>query len=130
MQPRRKDIDKELTVNFNHCFQTLVAQAAQGGNSGNSIPPYMLLIPAALLLLFFMSTKSSKKQRAERENLLKNLKRGDRIQTIGGMLATVIDVDKDEILLKIDETNNTKAKFLRSAIHTVIVDKKSSDQAK
>lgn len=93
---------------------------------------FMIFVALAGVLLFLMMTKSSKKQRKNRDELLKNLKRGDRIQTIGGMLATVVDVDKDkdEVTLKIDETSNAKAKFVRSAIHTVITDKKSSDQAK
>jgi preprotein translocase subunit YajC len=108
---------------------TSSSPTTQTGGFSDLLKSPLTFFMLALLVLYFMMTKSSKKQKQERENLLGNLKRGDRIQTIGGMIGTVVDVDKNEVLLKIDETTNTKARFLRSAIHSVIVDKKS-DQAK
>jgi len=48
--------------------------------------------------------------------MVQSLAKNDRIQTIGGIIGTVVDVREDEITLKIDESNNTKIKILRSAI--------------
>jgi len=48
--------------------------------------------------------------------MVQSLSKNDRIQTIGGIIGTVVDIKEDEITLKIDESNNTKIKILRSAI--------------
>ena len=56
---------------------------------------------------------------------LKQLKRGDRIQTIGGILGNVLRVEENRIEVKVDETNNTKMWFTRNAIHRVIDEDKA-----
>jgi preprotein translocase subunit YajC len=48
--------------------------------------------------------------------MVQSLSKNDKIQTIGGIIGTVVDIKEDEITLKIDESNNTKIKILRSAI--------------
>ena len=48
--------------------------------------------------------------------MMQALGKGDKVQTIGGIIGTVMDIKDDEITLKIDESNNTKMKILRSAI--------------
>jgi len=54
------------------------------------------------------------------------LKKNDRVRTIGGILGVVLDVRDDEIVLKIDEANNTKIRVIPSAIATVIGDDKKN----
>jgi preprotein translocase subunit YajC len=51
------------------------------------------------------------------------LKKNDRVQTVGGILGTVIEVSETEITLKVDETNNTKIKVLPSAVSRVVEQK-------
>lgn len=80
------------------------------------------LFPLALLILFMyvFVFRSKKKEENKRETMLKALKKGDRIQTIGGLLGTVVDAREDEVVVKVDETANVKLRFIRSAIHKVI----------
>ena len=47
------------------------------------------------------------------------------MRTIGGIYGTVVDVRDDEIVLKIDESNNTKMKISPNAIGTKLSDEKS-----
>jgi preprotein translocase subunit YajC len=54
--------------------------------------------------------------------MLDAMKRGDRVQTIGGILGNVVEVRPDKILLKVDEGNNTKVWFARTAILRVLGD--------
>jgi preprotein translocase subunit YajC len=54
--------------------------------------------------------------------MLNSLQKNTRIRTIGGIIGTVVDVRDDEIILKIDESNNTKIRVLRNAISTVLTD--------
>jgi preprotein translocase subunit YajC len=56
--------------------------------------------------------------------MVQSLKKNDRVQTIGGMLGTIIDVKDDEVLVKVDESNNTKIWFIASAISRVLSEEK------
>jgi preprotein translocase subunit YajC len=73
--------------------------------------------------------RSKKNQDRSRQDMLKQLKRGDRIQTIGGIIGTVVEAREDEVLVKVDESSNTKLRFVRSAIHRVITDSDKTDKA-
>ena len=52
--------------------------------------------------------------------MLGGLKKGDRIQTIGGILGTVVEARETDVLVKVDESSNTKIRFSRSAMHRVV----------
>jgi preprotein translocase subunit YajC len=84
---------------------------------------FPLVIGIAIVYFYLIRKKGTDKGTTDR---LKNLKRGDRIQTIGGILGTVVDARDDEIVVKVDETNNSKVTFIRKAIATVIEDTKST----
>ena len=90
------------------------SQPAPGWAAGPWIPMILILLMA---WLFIFRPKS--KQEKERVNMLNSLKKGDRIQTIGGILGTVVHVRDDEVVVKVDETSNTKITFSRNAIHRV-----------
>lgn len=77
--------------------------------------PLLLILLMAWLLIF----RPKNKQEKQRVQMLNSLKKGDRIQTIGGILGSVVDVRDDEVVVKVDETSNTKLTFSRSAIHRV-----------
>ena len=80
--------------------------------------PMILILVAFYVLIFSAKRKQDKK----RQNLINEVKKGDRIQTIGGMLGTVMNVDGDELTVKVDESTNTKIRFVKSAVHRVITD--------
>ena len=87
--------------------------------------------PAVLgiLVFYFILIRPQKNKDKSRNNMLANLKRGDRVQTIGGILGTVVEAREDEVVLKVDETNNTKLKFARSAINKVVEEEKPAAQS-
>ncbi len=88
-------------------------------------PMTLLILMVAVMYIFvFRSKKTGDK---ERKNMLDNLGKGDRIQTIGGILGTVIEAREADVLVKVDESNNTKIRFSRSAIHRVLDDGKAVD---
>ena len=59
--------------------------------------------------------------------MLSSLEKGDKVQTAGGIIGTITDLKDTEVTLKVDENTNTKMKFARSAVSTVLRDK--SDEA-
>ena len=91
---------------------------AQLVRSLGSMLPFLLLI----IVFFWMTTRTRRKQEREKQDMLGAMKRGDRVQTIGGILGNVVEVHENWVLVKVDEGNNTKVKFARSAIHRVLGD--------
>jgi len=92
---------------------------------------WILPIGIGFLFLFMMNSGRGKKAEAKkREELLKSLKRGDRVRTIGGIFGTVVDVRETDVVLKVDESNNAKIKFAREAILRVVTDEDTSSSDK
>ena len=86
--------------------------------------PNMMLwfmLPVLLVYMFFMFRGPKKKQQ-EHNKMVSSLAKNDRVRTIGGIFGTVLDVRDDEIVLKIDESTNTKIKVSPQAIATVLKD--------
>jgi len=82
----------------------------------------MLPFMAMILVLLFFTSRSSRKKQKQHQQLLESLNKNQRIQTIGGIIGTVVDVRDKEVVIKIDESNNTKMRITRSAIHSVLGD--------
>ena len=80
------------------------------------------LVPMLLIFggMMWWMARAKKKERQRFEEMLNNLKRNDRVQTIGGVLGTVVETRGDEVIVKVDETNNVKMRFVRGAIKEVI----------
>ena len=74
--------------------------------------PFILLFVVMYMLLF----RGPRKKQQQHKQMVQSLTKNDKVQTIGGIIGTVVDIRDDEITLKIDESNNTKIKILRSAI--------------
>jgi preprotein translocase subunit YajC len=82
-----------------------------------------LFVPIILIGVFLIfSSRNRKNADRKVQDMLSNLKKGDRVQTIGGILGTVVEARDNEVVLKVDETNNTKMRFSRKAIHVVLQD--------
>jgi len=85
------------------------------------VNPIWMFALMGLVFYFLMIRPNQKKQKAQKE-MLGGVKKHDKIKTIGGIFGTVLDVKDDYVVLKIDETNNTKMHIARSAIGTVLED--------
>ena len=116
----------------------VLAQASQPATSGaaastqpakapgflDALANPMLPLLLGIVVLYVFMFKSRRKQQRKDEEARNAIKRGDEVQTIGGILGKVVEVRDSKILLKVDETSNTKIWFSRNAIHRVIVEEK------
>lgn len=59
--------------------------------------------------------------------MLSNLKKGDKVITIGGLHGTIIDLSEKKVILKVSDQN--RLTFERTAVNAV-VDKKNEKQEK
>ena len=92
---------------------------------------FMIVLFGGMILLLFWSSRSKRKQEAKHKDMLAGLRKGDKIVTIGGIVGTVIEVRPEEITVKVDESNNVRMKFLRSAIRSVGEQaRKAADESK
>lgn len=98
--------------------------APQAAEQASWIVPLMIIMLVFYVLVF----RSKRKQDRQRTDMLQQLKRGDRIQTIGGILGTVVEARENEVVVKVDESNNIKLRFNRTAIHRVIEEEKSESK--
>ena len=95
--------------------------APPGVNQFVQFFPFLLIIGVMVLLMF----RSKSKEDKQRKQMLSTMKKGDEVQTIGGALGKVVEVRDDRVLLKVDESSNTKIWFRRSAIGQVVAQEKS-----
>lgn len=79
-------------------------------------PQGFILLIGFTILMFFFVLRGPRKQKQQHKQMVQTLKKNDRIRTIGGIIGTVVDIKDDEIVLKVDESNNTKIHIAVSAI--------------
>jgi preprotein translocase subunit YajC len=91
--------------------------ATNAAPGGSSFMIMMIVLLGAMILFSFVSSRREKKKR---DQLLGNIKKHDKVLTIGGVVGTVVEVKDAEIVLKVDETSNTRITFTKSAISQVI----------
>ena len=75
-----------------------------------------VLVTSYTILMFFFVLRGPRKQKEQQKKMVQSLKKNDRVRTIGGIIGTIVDIKDDEVVLKIDESNNTKMHIAISAI--------------
>ena len=80
---------------------------------------FLLVMVGFLVLMYFFSSRTRKKQASKRRDMLDSLSKGDKITTIGGIVGTVVEVKDNEIVVRVDESNNIKMRFISSAVSRV-----------
>ena len=110
---------------------SIVAQGTSAPSAPNPAqkdqPAIVQFIPIILLVIIFylFMFRPNKGRTAKRDELLAKLKKGDEVQTIGGEFGRVVDTRDDRVLLKVDETSNTKIWYAKNAIHRVVTEEKA-----
>ncbi|MEO8398681.1 MAG: preprotein translocase subunit YajC, partial [Ignavibacteriaceae bacterium] len=79
---------------------------------------------AIFLIFYFMIIRPQQKRAKEREKLLSNIEKGDKIVTSGGLHGVIAGLDEKTVLL--DVGDKVKLKFERSAIGTVLSSKENT----
>ncbi len=97
----------------------IIAMAPQGGDAGGgSLISTLIMFAAIFAIFYFMIIRPQQKRAKEREKLLSNIEKGDKIVTTGGVHATIVGIEEKTVLIEI--APNIKIKIERSAIGNVI----------
>jgi len=104
-------------------LEHLIAMAPQGGGSANLIST-LIMFGAIFLIFYFMIIRPQQKRAKQREKMLSNMQKGDKVITSGGLHGTIAGLDEKTVLLQVGD--NIKMKFEKSAIASVISSKEGS----
>jgi preprotein translocase subunit YajC len=92
------------------------------GKSQSPFNPQMIFIVLMIAVVYFMLFRGPKQKQKKHQQMVSSLAKNDRVRTIGGIIGTIVDIRDDEVILKIDESNNTKMKVIKGAIATTLKD--------
>ena len=105
-------------------MEILLAMAPQGGEAGGgSMVSTLIMFGAIFAIFYFMIIRPQQKRAKERDKMLSEVEKGDKIVTSGGIHGTVAGLDEKTVL--IDVGNNVKLKMERTAIGNIV---KSKDE--
>ena len=78
----------------------------------------IIMFGLIILIFYFMILRPQQKRAKERDKMLGDVQKGDKIITAGGVHGTVVGMEDKTILIQI--ADNVKVKYEKSAIATVI----------
>jgi preprotein translocase subunit YajC len=89
----------------------------------------MLPIGMIIVLYIVLMVLPQRKEQKKVQEFLSSLKKNDQVILQGGILATILNVQKDQdiVTVRIDETTNAKMRVLRSSIVKVVKGKDESE---
>lgn len=79
-------------------------------------PVQYIFLAFMFVMMYFILFRGPKKKQQQHRQMVQALAKNDKVRTIGGIIGTVVDIKGDEVILKIDESNNTKMRVSASAI--------------
>lgn len=94
-----------------------LAGAADAGASGGVLT---MLLPfvAMFAVFYFLLIRPQQKKQKQRNSMLSQLTKGDKIVTIGGLHGTIMEITDDTVVLRVNDV--TKMTFDRNAISVVV----------
>ena len=94
--------------------------AGAGTRSSGGIDSIVWLVMILVLAMIVFTSMAQRRERKKKDALLNSVKKHDRVQTIGGIIGSVVEVKTNTVVLKVDESSNTRMTFARSAIQQVL----------
>ena len=103
-------------------FLSFLQTAGSGSMMASLMPIFLIFV----VFYLFIIRPQNKKQK-ETERMISSLKKGDKVMTIGGIYGVVSSAKDKTVIVKVDD--NCKIEFSKSAISSVILDKKAAEEA-
>lgn len=82
--------------------------------------PILSFLPLILMFVvfYFLLIRPQQKRQREHADMVKNLKKGDKVVTSGGIIGTVQTLQDDYLVLKVGD-QDMKLEVLRSAVQEI-----------
>lgn len=102
---------------------TTTQQGTDGktGQDAKTPSPYgpLLIVTVFFVIMWVFMIMPQRREKKRHEALISAIKKGDKVETVGGIIGTVLEVRDKEVLVKVDEGSNAKIRFTRNAIRSV-----------
>lgn len=97
---------------------SIIAMAPpQGGQGGGEIYSTLIMFGLIIAIFYFMIIRPQQKRQKEREALLGQIKKGDKVITAGGIHGDVVGLEEKTLLIEI--ADKVKVKVERNSISVV-----------
>jgi preprotein translocase subunit YajC len=108
------------------CIALWVAAPAPAAGNGalGMLLPILLFIP----LLYFMMIRPQQRRQKQWQEMLGNIKSGDRVTTSGGIRGIILSIKDDSIIIRV-APDNLKLEVAKTAIASVTTQDNASDSA-
>ena len=87
------------------------------GGSGQLVTT-IITFGLVIVIFYFLIIRPQSKKQKETKRMLSEIKKGDKVATVGGIRGTVQAVHEETVVLKVDDT--TKLEFSKSAVSSVL----------
>ena len=100
---------------------SLFAEGAAGQGGPDFFTHLIFFLPILLIFLWLMMRPQQRREE-QRRKMIEGLEKNSRVMTVGGLIGIVHLVDKEhnEVVLKVDDGNGTKIRFVLDAVHAVL----------
>jgi len=98
---------------------SLIAMAPAPREGGQGAPPWTGFVPLILLLVvfYFILIRPQQKKAKEHQQLLKELRPGDKVLTSGGVIGTILNVKERTVTLR---SADSKMEVTKSAVGEIL----------
>jgi preprotein translocase subunit YajC len=109
---------------FSNAAGVFAQTGAAPQGKGIMDPSFIFMMVVMFAIIYFLMLRPQQKKQKETQNMLNNIKKGDKVLTIAGIIGIVGNVKDSTVMVKVAE--NTVLEFKKAAISAVLNDEKPS----
>ena len=106
-------------------LESAATDAAAASGKVNAITT-LVMLAAMIAVFYFFMYRPQKKQEKESTDMRNNLKVGDEVTTIGGVIGKIVSIKDETVTIETSNERN-KIRILRSAVRNVDVHAEDAD---
>ena len=91
--------------------------AGDGGEEGSSPWTMIIFIVLIFAAMYFLMIRPQRKRQKEHQEMMTELKRGDRVITAGGIYGTIESLSEDSVIIKVE--SGATMRVARGSISTI-----------
>jgi len=92
--------------------------------SGSAFGGFSLLLPVLLIGMVLLTAIPNQRKQKKWNEMLGQLKTGDRVSTTGGIRGTIVSLKDDAVILRV-QPDGIKLEFVKSAIASVTTEEEA-----
>ena len=89
-----------------------------GGAAGGQLATMLVTFGLIIVIFYFLVIRPQNRRQKETRQMLSQLKKGDKVQTSGGVRGVVTAVKEEAVTVKVDDT--TKIEFSKASITSIL----------